>query len=350
MKSMPLLMSVLRNANSLFCRHIKYQAKFAAILALSLSAASASAAQLATLKIATTPWIGYGAIYVANSLHYFKKYNLKVTFQNFTDMSLMPPALISGNVDGATLTYDMVVGQVAQGHAMKVVLPMGYSNGGDAIVATTNITKITDFRGNKVGVNPLTVSDFLLAYALKKHGMSDKDINMINITQDAVPAAMMSGQLAIGVTWEPYISQLLKQDGGKKYHVVFSSKQAPGLMEDVLVFDEKTIKNRPADITAFVRAYADGLAYMKSKPEESAKIIAKALEISVKDVKDQLPGIYTLPMAEMQKSFVKSKETTSFYGSSAVIGEILLDKKQIKAVPPAEATFDSQFVSAIVKK
>lgn len=180
--------------------------------------------------------------------------------------------------------------------------------------------------------------------------MSDKDINAINITQDAVPAAMLSGHPSIGVTWEPYISQLLKQDGGKKYHVVFSSKDAPGLMEDVMVFDDKTIKNRAADITAFVHAYADGLAYMKTHPEEAAKIIAKALEISVKDVKDQLPGIYTLPLAEMPKSFVKSKETTSFYGSSAVIGQILVDKKQIKVAPPAEATFDTQFVSAILKK
>ncbi len=350
MKSMPLLIPLLHNANTLFIRHIKHQAKFAAMLVLSMSAASATAAQPATLKIATTPWIGYGAIYVANSLDYFKKYNLKVTYQNFTDMSLMPPALISGNFDGATLTYDMVVGQVAQGHAMKVVLPMGYSYGGDAIVATTNITKVTDFKGKKVGVNPLTVSDFLLAYALKKNGMSDKDITAINITQDAVPAAMLSGHPSIGVTWEPYISQLLKQDGGKKYHVVFSSKDAPGLMEDVLVFDEKTIKNRPADISAFVHAYADGLTYMKSHPEESAKIIAKALEISVKDVKDQLPGIYTLPLNEMPKSFVKSKETTSFYGSSAVIGEILVDKKQIKVAPPAEATFDTQFIYAILKK
>ncbi|MFA5170479.1 MAG: ABC transporter substrate-binding protein [Sulfuriferula sp.] len=350
MKSTPLLMPLLHNANMLFVRHIKHQAKFATMLVLALSAASATAAQPATLRIATTPWIGYGAIYVANSLDYFKKYNLKVTYQNFTDMALMPPALISGNFDGATLTYDMVVGQVAQGHAMKVVLPMGYSYGGDAIVATTDITKVTDFKGKKVGVNPLTVSDFLLAYALKKNGMTDKDINAINITQDAVPAAMLSGHPSIGVTWEPYISQLLKQDGGKKYHVVFSSKDAPGLMEDVLVFDEKTIKNRPADITAFVHAYADGLSYMKSHPEESAKIIAKALEISVKDVKDQLPGIYTLPLAEMPKSFVKSKETTSFYGSSAVIGQILVDKKQIKAAPSAEATFDTQFVSALLKK
>lgn len=168
MKSMPSLMPLMRNAKTHFRQSIKHQAKFATMLMLALSAASASAAQPATLRIATTPWIGYGAIYVANSLDYFKKYNLKVTYQNFTDMSLMPPALISGNFDGATLTYDMVVGQVAQGHAMKVVLPMGYSYGGDAIVATTDITKVTDFKGKKVGVNPLTVSDFLLAYALKK--------------------------------------------------------------------------------------------------------------------------------------------------------------------------------------
>ena len=79
-------------------------------------------------------------------------------------------------------------------------MPIDYSNGGDAIVADKSIAKVADFKGKKVGFNPLSPSDFLLSYALKVNGLSDKDITAVNMTPEAVPAAMASGQLSIGRT------------------------------------------------------------------------------------------------------------------------------------------------------
>jgi len=90
-----------------------------------------------------------------------------------------------------------------------------------------------------------------------------------------VPAAMASGQLPIGVTYEPSLSQILGQGGGKKFKVVFSSKNAPGLIADVMVFDDKVIKAKPTEISGLIKAYLDGMAYMKAKPDDAAKIIGK---------------------------------------------------------------------------
>lgn len=321
------------------------------VAGLALAAAAASAIAAPTqMKIGTVVWIGYGPFYVADALDLFKKYNLKVTLQVFTDPALIPPALSSGAVDGAMLTYDQVIGQVAAGQSEKVVMPIDYSNGGDAIVAAKSITKVSEFKGKKIGFNPLSPSDFLLSYALKVNGLTDKDISPINMTPEAVPAAMASGQMPIGVTYEPSLSQIVAQDGGKKFHVVYSSKNAPGLIADVLVFDDKAIKARPADISGVIKAYLDGMAYMKAKPDEAAKIIGKAMGVSAKEVKDQMAGVYNIPLAEMPKAFVKSKDTTSYYGSGEVIGTLLKAKGQIKSVPATEATIDAQFVNALVKK
>ena len=52
---------------------------------------------------------------------------------------------------------------VAKGSTQRVVMPIDYSAGGDAIVATKDITKVTQFKGKKVGFNPLSPSDFLLS-------------------------------------------------------------------------------------------------------------------------------------------------------------------------------------------
>ena len=322
-----------------------------ATVAVSLAASAAFAAGPTTsMKLGTVVWIGYGPFYVAESLDLFKKYNLKVSLQVFSDPALIPAAIASGAVDGGMLTYDQVVGQVAGGQAQKVVMPIDYSNGGDAIVADKTITKLADFKGKKVGFNPLSPSDFLLSYALSTVKLTDKDITAVNMTPEAVPAAMASGQMPIGVTYEPSLSQILSQGGGKKFKVIFSSKNAPGLIADVLVFDDKVIKAKPTEISGIIKAYLDGMAYMKSKPDESAKIIGKFMGVTAKEVKEQLSGVYNIPAAEMPKAFVKSTATTSYYGSGDVIGKLLLAKGQIKTVPATEATFDAQFVTALGKK
>lgn len=325
-------------------------AKPVAGLALTLATAASLAAGPTQMKIGTVVWIGYGPFYVADALDLYKKYNLKVSLQVFTDPALIPPALASGAIDGAMLTYDQVIGQVAAGQAQKVVMPIDYSNGGDAIVAVKSITKVSEFKGKKVGFNPLSPSDFLLSYALKTNGMTDKDILPTNMTPEAVPAAMASGQMPIGVTYEPSLSQIVGQGGGKKFHVVFSSKNAPGLIADVLVFDDKGIKARPADITGVIKAYLDGMAYMKAKPDEAAKIIGKFMGVTAKEAKEQMSGVYNIPLAEMPKAYAKGKDTTSYFASGEIIGELLKAKGQITTIPATEATIDPQFVNALVKK
>ncbi len=316
-------------------------------LALSLAAFSSFAQAPTQMKIATVVWIGYGPFYVAEALDLYKKYNLKVSLQVFNDPALIPAAIASGAVDGGMLTYDQVVGQVAAGRNMKVVMPIDYSNGGDAIVADSSITKVADFKGKKIGYNPLSPSDFLLSYALKTAGMTEKDITPVSMTPEAVPAAMASGQLPIGVTYEPSLSQILGQGGGKKFKVVFSSKNAPGLIADVLVFDDKVIKAKPAQITGVMQAYLDGLAYMKAKPAEANKIIGKFMGVSAAEVKEQLTGVYNIHVAERPKAFTKDKETTSYYASGEIIGELLKAKGQITTIPPIEATFDASLVKGL---
>ncbi|MBW0172745.1 MAG: ABC transporter substrate-binding protein [Hydrogenophaga sp.] len=318
-------------------------------LALSLATVGAFAQAPAPMKIATVVWIGYGPFYVAEALDLYKKYNLKVSLQVFNDPALIPAAIASGAVDGGMLTYDQVVGQVAAGRNMKVVMPIDYSNGGDAIVADSSITKVADFKGKKIGYNPLSPSDFLLSYALKTVNLTEKDITPVSMTPEAVPAAMASGQLPIGVTYEPSLSQILGQGGGKKFKVVFSSKNAPGLIADVLVFDDKVIKAKPAEITGIMKAYLDGMAYMKAKPAEAHKIIGKFMGVSAAEVKEQLTGVYNIPLAEMPKAFLPAKETTSYYASGDIIGQLLKAKGQITTVPATEATFDASLVKALAK-
>jgi NitT/TauT family transport system substrate-binding protein len=301
-----------------------------------------------TLKLGLTTWIGYSPFYVASALDLYKKYDLKVSLQTFTDPAMLPSAVAGGAVDGALMTYDQVVGAAGQGQNFKVVMPVDYSYGGDAVLADKSITKVSQLKGKKVAYAPLSPSDFLLAYALKINGMSDKDIQPVNMTPEAVPAAMASGATPAGVTYEPNVSQII--DAGKgKFHVIYSSREAPGIITDVLAFDAKKLGKDDKQIMALMRGYLDGLAYMKAKPAEAAKLIGKAVGVSDKEAMEQLTGVYNIPLKEMPKTYAKGKDTTSFYVSGEIINEILLKNGQIKKAVAIPSTLDDRYVKALLK-
>ncbi|MBK8017060.1 MAG: ABC transporter substrate-binding protein [Betaproteobacteria bacterium] len=310
---------------------------------------TAAALAASPIKIGTVIWIGYGPFYVADQLDLFKKSGVKVTMQVFNDPALIPPAVTGGSVDGGMVTYDQVISSVAKGSTMKVVMPIDYSNGGDAIVATKDITSIAQFKGQKIAFNPLSPSDFLLSYALQTNKLSEKDVMPVNMPPEGVPAGMASGGVKIGVTYEPSVSEIVAMDGGKKFHVVFSSKDAPGLITDVLIFKAEYIKKNPAVVKALIQGYIDGLDYMKKNPAEAAKLIGKVMGVSEKEVMEQMSGVYNPTLQEFPKVFNKSTETTSLYVSGAVISKILKAKGEIKSIPKTEDTMDPSIATSLLK-
>lgn len=319
------------------------------IATVALLSVSFSASAVTPVKIALTTWIGYSPFYVADGMDMYKKHGLKVTLQTFADPAMLPSAVAGKSVDGALMTYDQVIGAAAQGQAFKVVMPIDYSNGGDAVLADMSINKITDLKGKKVAYAPLSPSDFLISYALKVNGMSDKDFSQVNMTPEAIPSAMASKAVPAGVTYEPNVSQILALEGGTKFHVIYSSKEAPGLIADVLVFDDAHIKNNGKEIIALIQSYLDGLAYMKSHPKEASEIIGKAIGVSGKEVLEQLQGVYNIPPKEMLQPFARGKDTKSYFVSGEVINEILLKSGQIKKPVAISGTIDDSFVKAALK-
>lgn len=320
-----------------------------ALLLVCVIAAAAPALTLAKTRVnlGTVVWVGYGPLYVADALDLFGKYDLDVELVNFTDNAAMPPALYSGSIDAATLTYDQVIGAVAKGWPLKVVMPLDYSAGGDAIVASTSVQSIKDLKGKKVAYAPLSPSDFLLGYALAANGLTDADVEHVHTTAEGVPGALVSNAVQVGVTYEPNVSAIVNAGGGGKYHVILSTRDAKGIITDVLAVKADTIAAKPDMIEGLMRSYLDGLAYMQQEPDKAAAIIAKAMGVSVEDAKAQLGEVYNPPLSELGDVFVKSDAVTSFYVSGEIIADILLRKEQISAKPPIEATYDERFVKKL---
>jgi NitT/TauT family transport system substrate-binding protein len=295
-------------------------------------------------------WIGYGPIYCAAANGSYKQHGVDVKLVTFSDNSLMPGALQGGELDASTLTYDQVIAAAAKGWGLKVVMPLDYSVGGDAILSSAAVRSVKDLKGRKVAFQPLSPSDFLLGYALAREGLSGRDIRPVNSTPEGVVAIMATGQVDAGVTYQPSVSMILKLDGGKRYHLLVSSREARGMITDVLAFRDSTIAKDPKLVEGLIRGTLDGLAFMRQQPDKAIAIISKALEISADEVRAQLPNVENPPLGQLGDVFQKTAGLPSFHASGAVIGEILKKEGQIERVPAIEATYDARFVSDIQAK
>jgi NitT/TauT family transport system substrate-binding protein len=314
--------------------------------ALLLPASSRAAATL-PVTLGVVNWIGYGPLYCAAAKGYYSRRGSDVRLVTFSDNSLMSGALEGGELDASTLTYDEVILADARGWNLKVVMPVDYSTGGDAILASSAVHTVRDLRGRKVAFQPLSPSDFLLGYALAQAGLSEKDIQPVSSTPEDVPGMMASGAVDAGVTYEPSVSMILGLGGGKEYHVLLSSRAARGMITDVLAVRAETIAKNPAMVDALVRGTMDGLAFMQAQPSEAARIIASALGITPAQVKAQLADIENPPPSALGEVFRDTDILPSFRASGQVIGRILESEGQIRALPPIAATFDSRFVDAL---
>ncbi|HWM70003.1 MAG TPA: ABC transporter substrate-binding protein [Steroidobacteraceae bacterium] len=305
----------------------------------------AHAGQRVTLGVVN--WIGYGPIYCAAANGYYKREGIDVRLVTFSDNSLMAGALRGGEIDASTLTYDQVITADAKGWNLKVVMPLDYSVGGDAILASAAVRAVTDLKGRKVAFQPLSPSDFLLGYALAQRGLSEKDVQPVNATPEAVVAIMATGAVDAGVTYQPSVSMILSMDGGKRYHVLLSSREARGIITDVLAVRDSTIARSPELVTGLIRGTMQGLAFMRAEPAKAAAIIGKTLEISATEVQAQLQNIENPPLSHLGDVFEDTAELPSFRASGKLIGQILQREGQIHTLPAIADTYDAKFVLSL---
>jgi NitT/TauT family transport system substrate-binding protein len=319
-----------------------------AVLSLASVATTSQMARADTpVTLGVVTWIGYGPIYCAAANGYYKRYGLDVKLVTFSDNSVMAGAVQSGEISATTMTYDQVIASNARGWKLKVVMPIDYSVGGDAILASAQIHSIKDLKGVKVAFMSASPSDFLLGYALAKDGMSERDVQPVNTTPEGVVGIMAGGSAPVGVSYEPNVSVIVKSNGGKRFHVLLSSREARGMITDVLVLKDSVIAKNPKLVEGLIRGTLDGLAFMTAEPGKAAAIIARTLDISLDEVAGQLPNIENPALANLGDVFKKTDTLPSFYASGRIIGDILKREGQIDAPPPIESTYDASFVRAL---
>ncbi len=277
--------------------------KFIGLAAFAALLSTSTFVQAGTLKLAHSTWVGYGPFYIARDKGFFKKEGVDVELVVMEDTPIKMGALMAGQVDLVASTVDEFPIYMKPGIGLHYILAVDNSKGGDGIVADKSITSIKDLKGKKVAFEQGSVSQFFLNALLKDAGMSQNDIEPVNMAATDAGVAFAAGQVDAAVTWEPALSQGAKAPNG---HILLTSTDKPGLITDVVAVTAATAKTKKADIAAFVRGWYDALDYLKAHPKEANVIMAKGVGGWLEDPQvfaDTLSGIEYLDKAKNKAFF-----------------------------------------------
>jgi NitT/TauT family transport system substrate-binding protein len=264
-------------------------------------------AEAGSIKLGHSTWVGYGPFYIARDKGFFKEEGVDVELVIIEDTPIKMGALMAGQLDLVASTVDEFPIYMKPGIGVRYVLAVDNSKGGDGIVATKDITTIEGLKGKKVAFEQGSVSQFFLNALLKDAGLSQSDIEPVNMAATDAGVAFAAGQVDAAVTWEPALSQGAKAENG---HILLTSADKPGLITDVVAATDATLKEKGDDVKAFVRAWYRALDFIKSNPDEANMLMAQGVGGWLNDPKvfaETLTGIEYLDK-DMNLAFFGSPE------------------------------------------
>ena len=287
----------------------------AAMLAGLLFSTTAYAA--GPLKIGYSDWPGWAAWEIAIEKQWFKEAGVAVEFEWFDYVASMD-AFAAGKLDGVGMTNGDALVTGATGAKSVMILMNDYSNGNDMVIAGPGIASVAELKGKKIGVEVGFVSHLLLLNALEKNGMSESDVELVNVPTNETPQVLASGDVDAIVAWQPSSGQALSLVPGSK--AIYTSADEPGLIYDLLAVSPESLAARRDDWKKVIDVWYRAVAYLKDPKttDDAVKIMASRVGLDAAEYKPFLKGTYILTRDEANKFMVKGDGFKSIYGSTKI--------------------------------
>jgi NitT/TauT family transport system substrate-binding protein len=272
------------------------------------------------LKIGYSDWPGWAAWEIAIEKGWFKEEGVAVEFEWFDYVASMD-AFAAGKLDGVGMTNGDALVTGSTGAKSVMILMNDYSNGNDMVIGGPGIGSVKELKGKKIGVEVGFVSHLLLLNALEKNGMTESDVELVNVPTNETPQVLASGDVDAIVAWQPSSGQALKLVPGSK--AIYTSADEPGLIYDLLAVSPESLAARRDDWKKVIKVWYRAVAYLKDPKttDDAVKIMASRVGLGAEEYKPFLKGTYILTRDEANKFMVKADGFKSLYGSTKIADE-----------------------------
>jgi len=263
-------------------------------------------------QIAWSVWTGWMPFKLMEAKGFLAKRaadkGIKVKLVEFPAYMDSVTAFAAGKLDGCAMTAMEALQPAAAGVDTVAILVNDTSNGGDGVLVR-GIKDLAGLKGKEVLLAELSVSHYLLVRGLASVGMKESDVKIKNTDGDEAGKAFVADPKVEAVTtWNPHLFQAVE---GGKGQVIFSSREIPGEIIDVLVMNDKALKESPVLASVLTEAWYDAMAAIENPAtrEQSLQIMADGAHASLGEFKKMLEGTVLYTDRTKAAAFLEAETT-----------------------------------------
>ncbi|MDB5510638.1 MAG: tauA [Enterovirga sp.] len=253
----------------------------AALIAATALFGSGAAAPARAETITVTHWGSafYGAPYaVAQEKGFFKKRGLDITgFLTSAGGGTSVRNTLAGDLPYGEVALPAAILAIQSGQPLKIISGGVESVGEIMWIAKpeTPINKLADIVGKKISYTSAgSVTNMIILMCLQKLGIDQKALQLVTAGDiGSNLSAVLNGAVDAGMSSEP----LWSQNKGK-IKIGFEAKDCtnPAMTQTVGITTTDFAKTGGDKLRAITEARSEGVAFIKSNPDEAADIVAKA--------------------------------------------------------------------------
>ena len=278
---------------------------------------SMNLAQTAPLTIGYSDWPGWVAWEVGIEKGWFEEAGVDVRFEWFDYVASMD-AYAAGQLDAVCMTNGDALVTGATGRRSTMAIINDFSNGNDMIVARPGITSVAELAGKKVAVEIGFVGHLLLLRALEKAGLTEDDIELVNVRTNETPMVLASGEVDAIVAWQPNSSQSLQMVPGST--AIYSSANDQGLIYDTLAIAPESLDQYPEQWGKVIEVWYRIVDFINDPATSAAAVEIMAARVGVAPDKyaQFMKGTRLLVKAEAMARYSATEDLGSLGGSTMV--------------------------------
>ena len=263
------------------------------------AASNAAAPGETTIRLGYVPVMIYAPLFVAAERGYFADEKLKVELTPLQGGSDSVVQLAAGNFDVAVGGAGAgLLNAAARGVKFAIVAPMHSERPpltSPLVISakrTNEIKSVADLKGKKVAINATgAATEYWLAQALQKAGLTFDDIQLTSLAFRDVPAALENGSLDAAILGEPLAT--INKDKGVV--AILSDDFIDGFTATYLYMGEPLLAKSPAAAHGFMRAYLRACRDLQGTymTKDIATIIEKYTKVPADVVLRSAPAQYS---------------------------------------------------------
>ena len=235
---------------------------------------------------------------IAKAKDYFKEeMGVDVEIKQFDSGKDVNTALASGSIDFGLLGSCPASLSISQNLGVKCIWIHEVLGPVESLAARkqTGITDVKSLKGKTVATPFASTAHFSLLHALGEAGLSESDVNLLDMQPSEIYAAWQNGQIDAAYIWEPTLSQL------KDATILCTSEDMAktGYMTSNVELVRTDFADKNPDIVkGYIRAVSKAVDMYKYDAESAIGVISDKLQLSKEDAKSQMSGSVWLTAKE----------------------------------------------------